>query len=291
MKGIVLAGGAGTRLYPLTHAVSKQLLPVYDKPMVYYPLSTLMLAGIRDILIITAPNEEERFRMVLGDGSQWGIALSYAVQARPEGIAQAFILGRGFVGDSPVALVLGDNIFHGHGLTELLVDAARLTTGARVFAYWVDTPSAYGVVSFDADGKAVAIEEKPRRPKSHWAVAGLYFYDPEIVDIAARLTPSARGELEISDVNRIYLEAGTLSVVKLGRGFAWLDTGTHDTLIDAAEYVRAIERRQGLKIACLEEIAYRNRFITARQVLAQAERIKAPGYRAYLRALVDSEAP
>ncbi|HEX9647512.1 MAG TPA: glucose-1-phosphate thymidylyltransferase RfbA, partial [Alphaproteobacteria bacterium] len=229
MKGIVLAGGAGTRLYPLTHAVSKQLLPVYDKPMVYYPLSTLMLAGIRDILIITAPNEEERFRMVLGDGSQWGIDLSYAVQARPEGIAQAFILGRGFVGDSPVALVLGDNIFHGHGLTELLVDAARLTTGARVFAYWVDTPSAYGVVSFDADGKAVAIEEKPRRPKSHWAVAGLYFYDPEIVDIAARLTPSARGELEISDVNRIYLEAGTLSVVKLGRGFAWLDTGTHDT--------------------------------------------------------------
>ena len=291
MKGIVLAGGAGTRLYPLTHAVSKQLLPVYDKPMVYYPLSTLMLAGIRDILIITAPNEEERFRMVLGDGSQWGIDLSYAVQARPEGIAQAFILGRGFVGDSPVALVLGDNIFHGHGLTELLVDAARLTTGARVFAYWVNTPSAYGVVSFDADGKAVAIEEKPRRPKSHWAVAGLYFYDSGIVDIAARLTPSARGELEISDVNRIYLEAGTLSVVKLGRGFAWLDTGTHDTLIDAAEYVRAIERRQGLKIACLEEIAYRNRFITARQVLAQAERIKAPGYRAYLTALVDSEAP
>jgi glucose-1-phosphate thymidylyltransferase len=283
MKGIVLAGGSGTRLYPVTQVVSKQLLPVYDKPMVYYPLSTLMLAGISDILLISTPQDAPRFESLLGDGRRWGLRLRYEVQPRPEGIAQAFLVGRDFIGGERVVLVLGDNIFHGHDLTELLKGAAARERGATVFAYPVDDPGRYGVVEFDSRGKAVSIEEKPRQPKSRYAVTGLYFYDNRVVDIAAKLKPSARGELEITDVNRAYLERGELDVIPMGRGMAWLDTGTHETLLEAAHFIETIERRQGLKIACPEEIAYRMGFIDAAQLEALARPLEKSGYGEYLR--------
>ena len=289
MKGILLAGGAGTRLHPLTHVVSKQLLPIYNKPMVYYPLSTLMLAGIREILLISTPADIDGFRRLLGDGRQIGLQIEYAVQPRPEGLAQSFIIGREFIGASPVALALGDNIFYGHGLTDVLRSAYARTTGGTVFAYTVKDPERYGVVSFGRDGRAVEIVEKPKTPKSPWAVTGLYFYDNQVVDIAASLEPSARGELEITDVNRTYLERGALHVERFGRGIAWLDTGTYEALLHAANFVQSIEERQGLMIACLEEIAYRLGYISADDVIRLARKMTG-SYGQYLRGVIDQDA-
>ena len=281
-KGIILAGGSGTRLYPVTHAMGKSLLPVYNKPMIYYPLCTLMLAGIRDILLITTPADLLKFQALLGDGSQFGIQLQYKVQPKPEGIAQAFLVGEKFLGSSPCALVLGDNIFYGHDLAKDLREAAAKTQGARVFAYPVHDPERYGVVEFDSAGRALSIEEKPRRPKSRYAVTGLYFYDDQVVKVAKSLKPSARGELEITDVNRAYLERGQLEVVVMGRGMAWLDTGTHESLMEAALYIQAIEKRQGLMVACPEEIALRSGYITAGQVEKIGNSMKNNSYGAYL---------
>ena len=290
-KGIMLAGGSGTRLHPLTTTVSKQLMPVYDKPLIYYPLATLMQSGIRDILIITSPRDQLAYADLLGDGSQWGINLQYTIQASPDGLAQAFLLGEDFIGQSSVCLVLGDNIFYGAGFTSKLRRAAQRSDGASVFAYYVHDPERYGVVEFDAEGRAIGIEEKPDAPRSHYAVTGLYFYDNDVISVAKGITPSARGELEITDVNRHYLEQGSLQVEVMGQGTAWLDTGTHQSLLDAGNFIRVIEERQGLKVACLEEIAYRLGYITADQVMALAAPLVKSGYGAYLETMVSEGGP
>ncbi|MDI6687588.1 MAG: glucose-1-phosphate thymidylyltransferase RfbA [Desulfobacterales bacterium] len=282
MKGIILAGGSGTRLYPISMVVSKQLLPVYDKPMIYYPLSVVLLAGIREILVISTPQDIPLFRKLLGDGSQWGVSFFYAEQLRPEGLAQAFIIGREFIGDSGVCMALGDNIFYGHGLTQLLNKAVSRKKGATIFGYWVKDPQRYGVVTFDESGKAINIEEKPKNPRSNYAVTGLYFYDNMVVDIAAGLRPSPRGELEITDVNKAYLKMGKLHVEKFGRGIAWLDTGTHQSLMQASNYIETIENRQGLKVACIEEIVYKKGYIDAAQVEKLAQPLLQNGYGRYL---------
>lgn len=281
-KGLLLAGGAGTRLHPLTLSISKQLLPVYDKPMIYYPLSVLMLAGIRDVLIINTPHEQTLFRQLLGDGSNWGMSISYAVQPSPDGLAQAFQIGRPFINGQPSCLVLGDNIFHGHGLTEVLRRAAARKHGATVFGYWVKDPERYGVAEFDATGRAIGLEEKPAKPKSNYAVTGLYFYDGRVCDYADALKPSARGELEITDLNRCYLDDGSLNVERLGRGYAWLDTGTHESLLQAGNFIETIEQRQGLRVCCPEEIAFQNGWIDAEQLSRLAEPLRKSGYGDYL---------
>lgn len=288
-KGIILAGGAGTRLHPITQAVSKQLLPVYDKPMVYYPLATLMLAGIREILVINTPHEQALFQRLLGDGSQWGIRIDYAIQPAPDGLAQALLIGEEFLAGAPCCLVLGDNIFYGVGLTERLRRAAAQTDGATVFGYWVKDPERYGVAEFNAQGDVVGIEEKPLQPRSHYAITGLYFYDHRAPEYAASLRPSARGELEITDLNRRYLEKGQLRLEQLGRGFAWLDTGTHDSLIEASNYIQTIENRQGLKVCCPEEIAYQNGWIGVEQIKAQAQALAKTGYGRYLASLISQD--
>lgn len=289
MKGIILAGGSGTRLYPLTKSVSKQLMPVYDKPMIYYPLAIQMLAGIRDILLITTPEDNEQFKRLLGDGSQWGVNFTYAIQPRPEGLAQAFIIGADFIGSDTVCLILGDNIFYGEGFSDILQKNACLSSGATVFGYYVRDPKRYGVVSFDDTGRAVSIEEKPERPKSNYAVTGLYFYDNDVVSIARQIKPSSRGELEITDINNVYLRRGQLRVERLGRGTAWLDTGTHASLLDAGNFIKVVEDRQGLKLACLEEIAYRMCYIDLTQLSCLAEALRRNGYGRYLMQIVEEE--
>jgi glucose-1-phosphate thymidylyltransferase len=281
-KGIILAGGSGTRLYPVTQAISKQLLPVYDKPMIFYPLSVLMLAGIREVLVINTPHEQAMFQRLLGDGSQWGIKIEYAVQPSPDGLAQAFLIGREFIAGQPSCLILGDNIFYGHGLTELLQRASARARGATVFGYWVRDPERYGVAEFDNDNRVIGLEEKPAKPKSNYAVTGLYFYDERVCDFAANLKPSARGELEITDLNRCYLEDGSLMLEQLGRGYAWLDTGTHESMMDAGNYIATVENRQGLKVCCPEEIAFQNGWIDAQQVRDLARPLAKTGYGQYL---------
>ena len=286
-KGIILAGGSGTRLYPVTQAISKQLLPVYDKPMIFYPLSVLMLAGIREVLVINTPHEQGLFKNLLGDGSRWGIRIEYAVQPAPEGLAQAFLIGRDFIAGQPSCLILGDNIFYGHGLTELLQRAASRTRGATIFGYWVKDPERYGVAEFDGTGRVIGLEEKPAKPKSNYAVTGLYFYDERVCDFAAQLKPSARGELEITDLNRCYLDDGSLMLEQLGRGYAWLDTGTHESMMDAGNYIATVENRQGLKVCCPEEIAFQNGWIDADQVRELAKPLAKTGYGQYLLQLVE----